>query len=173
MILYTTYYFKINTNISRNILKSCIYFPRKNTQEMLNNLSEKHEEYKNFTPLISAILNVPIVVDPVPQDDDRAFQNPKIPMFQCSREDPLTFSAKNDTQIREAFQIFRPCARKIFFVPRKALKTQDDRHNIKDIIYNTKSQMFVSAERGLIYLYCQHCSSVNQNTSLSDVTYFL
>jgi hypothetical protein len=53
------------------------------------------------------------------------------------------------------------------------LKTQDDRHNIKDIIYNTKSQMFASAERGLIYLYCQHCSSVNQNRSLSDVTYFL
>ena len=46
---------------------------------MLNNLSEKHEEYKNFTPLISAILNVPIVVDPVPQDDDRAFQNPNVP----------------------------------------------------------------------------------------------
>ena len=98
MIFYTTYYFKINTNISRNILKSCIYFPRKNTQEMLNNLSEKHEEYKNFTPLISAILNVPIVVDPVPQDDDRAFQNPKIPMFQCSREDQLTISAKNVRQ---------------------------------------------------------------------------
>jgi hypothetical protein len=53
----------------------------KNTQEMLNNLSEKHEEYKNFTPLISAILNVPIVVDPVPK---MTTERSKIPKSQCS-----------------------------------------------------------------------------------------